>query len=128
MNALTDLTDSPTANEALAERSLIGTKIGGYTIKRRIGEGGMGAIYEAVHATPGKRAAVKVLSALRGAGTKPGAAKKRFLDEAKVLCQLKHPNLVELYDWGELGDGTVYILMEFVEGKSLKDFQESHGG
>jgi serine/threonine-protein kinase len=75
----------------------VGKEIGDYTIRRCIGEGGMGAVYEAVHRTPGKRAAVKVLSVLRAESPRSEEAVRRFHAEAKALCTLHHGNLVELY-------------------------------
>ncbi len=107
--------------------TLAGTKIGGYTLTRRIGAGGMGEVYEALHATPGKRAVVKVLADLRGDDASLVERRQRFMNEAKALCTLHHPSLVELYDWGELPDGNVYILMEFVDGVSLREHLEQRG-
>ena len=129
MSAKTALSENrPRGESGVAERTLTGTKINNYTIGRRIGQGGMGEVYEAVHTTPEKRAVVKVLSELRGSGKASADAQRRFHDEARALCQLSHPNLVQLYDWGELAEGVIYILMEYVDGPSLKAHLEAQGG
>ncbi len=87
-----------------------------YRVERRLARGGMGEVYLAVHPEIGQRAAVKFLHR-RFADDEELAA--RFLNEARSACKVKHPNAVSIHDFGRLEDGTIYIVMEFVEGRSL---------
>ena len=96
--------------------SLIGTSIGTYRIVREVGRGGMGTVYEAVHETIGQRAAVKVLASSLSMRQK---FVKRFFVEARSISMVRHPGLVNIFDYNQLPDGTIYILMEFLEGDSL---------
>jgi len=90
--------------------------IGNYRIVAKIGEGGMGAVYLAEHALIGRQAAIKVLL--------PEMSHRqelvtRFFNEARAATAVKHPGIVEIYDFGYHGDGSAYIVMEYLEGESL---------
>ena len=87
-----------------------------YRLLGRIGRGGMGAVYEAVHVTTGKRFAVKTL--LPGLG-KIAEIAKRFEREARAASLLAHPNIVSVVDFGTLDDGALFLAMELVSGRSL---------
>jgi serine/threonine protein kinase/tetratricopeptide (TPR) repeat protein len=92
-----------------------GTTVGRYQVLGAIGRGGMGEVYAAYHPDLDRRIALKVVSA-SGVG---GAERwSRLLREARTLARLSHPNVINVYDAGPLGDG-VYIAMEFVEGQTL---------
>jgi serine/threonine protein kinase len=93
-----------------------GQRIGSYRILRLIGQGGMGEVYEAIHHYIERRAAVKVLHS--DLSLNPQFA-GRFLNEARAVNLIKHPGLVEIYEFGVLDDGTAYIVMEFLEGELL---------
>lgn len=95
----------------------IGQLVGNFKIQSKIGQGGMGAVYAAVHKQIGRRAAVKIL---HGPLAKTSDYAQRFLNEARAVNILQHPNLVEIFDFGQLADGTLYIIMEFLEGESLR--------
>ena len=89
-----------------------------YRIVRRIGEGGMGEVFEATHARLAGRYALKIL--LREiAGDANLLA--RFQREAQVTSALRHPNIVQVVDFRQLPDGTSYIVMEFLEGVDLAE-------
>ena len=99
--------------------ALIGTTLSGrYRIERVIGEGGMGAVYQAEHTHMRKRVAVKVLhpemSRMREVVT-------RFEREAMAAAHIDHPNVATATDFGKLDDGSFFLVLEFVEGKSLRD-------
>jgi serine/threonine-protein kinase len=99
--------------------ALIGREIlGQYVVRRRLGEGGMGEVYLADQPAFGRTAVIKVLSR---AGASRGDGAARFHLEAKAVSRLKHPNIVTVYNAGELEDGTLYLAMEHVEGKSLQE-------
>ncbi|HEX5062628.1 MAG TPA: serine/threonine-protein kinase [Kofleriaceae bacterium] len=95
-----------------------GTDVGGYVVQSRLGAGGMGIVYGAVHAGTGKRAAIKVLAPTF---CRDPATVERFEQEARLVNDVHHPNIVEVYSLGELADGRKYLAMEWLEGESLSD-------
>ena len=93
----------------------VGTVVAGYRIEDRIGRGGMGVVYLAEHQTLRRRAALKIIA--------PDLAssedfRERFLREARIAAGLTHPNVVTVYDAGEV-DGLLYIAMQYVPGQDL---------
>jgi serine/threonine-protein kinase len=92
-------------------------KLGPYQIEDPIGRGGMGTVYRGVNGDTGEPAAVKVLSSLLAADE---SFRERFDAEIETLRALKHPNIVQLYGYGEQ-DGHVFFAMELVEGTSLEE-------
>jgi serine/threonine-protein kinase len=103
---------------------LIGRSIGNYKIVRAIGEGGMGTVYLAEHPMIGKRVAVKMLRP--DLGTDPGLV-SRFFQEARAVNEIRHPNIVDISDFGKTEDGIVYFVMELLEGRSLRDRLNAEG-
>ncbi len=99
-----------------------GMMVGEYKIDKKIGEGGMGAVYSATHPMIGKRAAIKVISAALGADP---SAVNRFVQEARSVNQIGHPNIVDVFAFGELADGRNYFVMEYLQGHSLADRLET---
>jgi serine/threonine-protein kinase len=79
-----------------------GTTVGEYTIESKIGEGGFGAVYRAVHPLIGKTAAVKVLS--REFSANPQMV-SRFIAEARAVNQIRHRNIIDIFSFGQLPDG-----------------------
>src|SRR5439155_16476364 len=79
-----------------------GTVVGEYRIENKIGEGGMGSVYGAIHPLIGKRAAIKVIAA--ELGTDPNLV-NRFIQEARSVNQIGHPNIVDVFAFGKLPDG-----------------------
>jgi serine/threonine protein kinase len=103
----------------------VGTVLGDtYRISRLIGNGGMGAIYEAAHVTAGKRVAIKMMS--RELAAHPEAL-ARFRREVKVTTELAHPNIVDVFDFGAAQTGEPYLVMEFLEGEDLEQRLEREG-
>ena len=94
-----------------------GTKLGPYEILAPLGAGGMGEVYRARDAKLGREIAIKVLS---GATASDPDRRQRFELEARAASALNHPNILTVHDIGE-ADGTVYIAMELVEGKTLRE-------
>jgi len=103
---------------------VIGRSIGNYKIVRVLGEGGMGTVYLAEHPMIGKRVAVKMLRP--DLGTDPGLV-SRFFQEAKAVNEIRHPNIVDISDFGHTQDGIVYFVMELMEGQSLRDRLSASG-
>lgn len=96
--------------------STIPSRIGPYRIVRQLGEGGMGAVFEAVHEQIERRVAIKVILPEYARDAEFTA---RFFNEARVVNRVGHPGLVQISDYGRLPDGTAYIVMEFLEGETL---------
>ncbi|WP_437674942.1 serine/threonine-protein kinase [Sorangium sp. So ce131] len=98
-------------------RSLLGHVIGDkYGVTAIIGEGGMGAVYEAEHLQIGRLVAVKVMHS-RDTSSRDAAA--RLEHEARVAGRIGHPNICEVYDMGRLPDGSPYLVMERLHGETL---------
>ncbi len=104
--------------------TLINTLFDGrYRILRKLGSGGMANVYLAEDEELGRRVAIKILNE-RYAGD--DLFIERFRREAKSAASLSHPNIVSIYDRGE-AEGTYYIAMEVIEGRSLKELIMTHG-
>ncbi len=97
---------------------------GAYRITRLIGEGGMGAVYEAVQLRLNKRVAIKLMARQLTANRE---ALARFLREAEITSHLGHPNLVNVVDFGTSEAGDPYLVMEYLEGEDL-DNRLRHSG
>ncbi|HNN91567.1 MAG TPA: serine/threonine-protein kinase [Pseudomonadota bacterium] len=100
-------------------------RIGPYKIVRKIGEGGMGAVYEALQDPIGRRVAVKILHPKYAA--EPSIA-ARFLNEARAVNLVDHPGVVQISDYGQMPDGTAYLVMEFLKGETLSQRVKRPGG
>ncbi len=107
------------------QNDLVGTMIAErYHVIKKLGEGGMGAVYLAEHVKMGRKSAIKVMN--------PGMhndadAIARFNREAANASRLNHPNICAIYDFGETPEGLIYLAMEFIEGKSLTALIEEAG-
>ncbi|MFH1421494.1 MAG: protein kinase, partial [Planctomycetota bacterium] len=100
----------------------VGKDVGGCEILAKLGEGGMGAVYKARHIALNKPVAIKIMSAaLMG-----DMHRKRFLREARAAAMLDHPNVVTIHDTGEF-EGYNYIVMQFIDGKSVGSMLENEG-
>jgi serine/threonine-protein kinase len=98
---------------------LAGTVLGGkYRIGRKIGSGGIGVVYAAEHVTLGHEVAVKVL---RGAAARDGGEIARLRREAYIQVHVEHPNVVRVLDLDQMPDGSIYVVMERLVGRSLAD-------
>jgi serine/threonine-protein kinase len=97
---------------------------GQFQILQKIGSGGMGSVYKALQPAMNRMVAVKILH--------PKLANRkdlvsRFRREARAMSHLTHPNTVKVYLYGELEDGSLYIVMEYLEGKNLNQTVRSEG-
>ncbi|MBS2018581.1 MAG: serine/threonine protein kinase [Deltaproteobacteria bacterium] len=100
-------------------KALIGLTISDrYKIERLLGEGGMGAVYQAEHTLMRKRMAIKVLHPEM---TRLPEVVQRFEREAMAAAHIDHPHVVTATDFGKLDDGSFFLALEFVEGKSLRE-------
>ncbi|MDB5339638.1 MAG: stkP 2 [Planctomycetaceae bacterium] len=101
----------------------LGTTLGPYRLLEKLGEGGMGAVYKAVHTKLKKVVAIKVLA---GHLVQQPDAVARFEREMQAVGMLSHPNIVQAFDAGEIA-GTHYLAMEFVEGSDLAKLVKDRG-
>src|SRR6185437_1920440 len=92
-----------------------GTVEGKYRIVRALGAGGMGTVHEVERITDGRRMALKTLR-----GRVDTEAMARFAREAQLAAELFHPNLVPVHDVGVTSAGTLFLVMELVDGGSLE--------
>jgi serine/threonine-protein kinase len=97
----------------------VGTRVAGkYQIVRIIGEGGMGAVYEARHVQMDRRVAIKML---RAEFVRDHGAVERFLREARTAASVGHKSIVQILDFGEAEDGTPFIVMAYLDGQPLSE-------
>ena len=94
-------------------------KIGRYAVLSRIGSGGMGVVFSAFDETLGRRVAIKLLRMLDSS-----SGRERLRREAQALARLSHPNVVQVYEFGESERGEHYLVMEFVDGRTLGEWRE----
>lgn len=100
-------------NDPFVGRDVLG---GQFRILRRIGAGGMGSVYVADEPAMGRQVAIKILHPnLKGRSD----LVSRFRREARAMSQLRHPHTVRVFSYGELEDGSLYIVMEMLDGKNL---------
>jgi non-specific serine/threonine protein kinase/serine/threonine-protein kinase len=100
-------------------------KIGRYTVTRLIGEGGMGAVYQAEQDQPRRTVALKVIKA----GLAGPELLRRFAQESEALARLQHPGIAQIFDAGTADAGygpQPYFAMEFIRGESLREYADSH--
>ena len=105
--------------------SLVGTTLAGkYRIDARLNEGGMGTVYRGTHVLMDKTVAIKVLRPTLAADEKIVA---RFSREARAASRISHPNALTVTDFGEDESGHVFLVMEFLSGKTLKQVLRDEG-
>lgn len=99
-------------------------RFGVYTLREKLGAGGMGDVYIAQHQLLKRRCAIKLINAEK-AGDE--AAIARFKSEVQAAAGLTHPNTIEIYDYGITNDGTFYYAMEYLPGLNLQELVERYG-
>jgi tRNA A-37 threonylcarbamoyl transferase component Bud32 len=109
---------------ALREEALAARKLGQYELKSRLGKGGMGEVYLAEHVLLRRPCAVKVIRAEKAGDP---STLERFLREVQVTATLTHPNTIQVFDYGQTEDGTVFYVMEYLTGLSLQELVAAHG-
>jgi serine/threonine-protein kinase len=111
--------------KAAGATDLVGSVIADrYHIQKKLGEGGMGAVYLGEHVKMGRKSAIKVMT--QSMANDPDAI-ARFNREAANAARINHPNVCAIYDFGETKDGLIYLAMEYIEGESLSDLLEREG-
>jgi len=105
------------ASDPLGMRIGRGTEVGGFVIDGELGHGGMGVVYSATHPVIGKRAAIKIL---RLDMSRSQTAIERFIQEARAVNRIGHPNIINIFAYGALADGRAYQIMDLLSGESLR--------
>ncbi len=100
------------------DHPLIGKVIGGVRIEKKLGQGGMGAVFRGTQISLNRPVAVKVIAEAFISNEKYTS---RFEREARAVAMLNHPNIVQVFDMGRTEEGLYYITMELIEGRSLGD-------
>jgi serine/threonine protein kinase len=113
------------AREPARDTLAPGQHVASYRIERLLGRGGMGSVYAAVHTGIGRLVAIKVLHA-EHAGIPEYA--RRFIDEARAVNLIQHPNIVDIHDTGQAPDGSAYLVMEYLHGQPLAMRMRWSGG
>ena len=114
--ASTQLSIVPRATHRSLQSLACGMVVGDYEIDRKIGEGAMSEVYSAVHRAIGRRVAIKVISTRL---FDDPDAEARFLSEARAVAAIHHPGIVDVFGFGTLDDGRMYLIMEWLHGRSL---------
>src|SRR5437868_5046332 len=94
-----------------------------YRLTKKIGEGGMGSIYKAVHTEMGRTCAIKLLAPIT---TGREEALARFKREAKMASRIDNPHAITIYDFGEAENGLLFLAMEFIDGRPLSGVISEH--
>jgi serine/threonine-protein kinase len=106
-------------NLPIASDKLVGQKLGDSLVQELLATGGMGAVYRGVQQLIGKQVAIKVL-------LNPGPAElnyaQRMLEEARTVNAIGHPNIIDIFNFGELPDGRPFLVMEYLDGVSVSQW------
>jgi serine/threonine-protein kinase len=114
---------TPAPSSSAPSKDFSGTTLGGYQLVRKIAEGGMGVVYEAIQLNLSRKVALKILNEELAARSE---FVQRFEREAKAAAALNHPNIVQVHDFGKT-QGWCYLIMEYVDGQDLSDYAEVNG-
>jgi serine/threonine-protein kinase len=115
------LSDAIVAN--LEQELVEGDLVGEYRIEHKIGEGGFGKVYRAIHPVIGKHAAIKVLN--REYSSNPHVV-SRFVSEARAVNQIRHKNIIDIFSFGGLPDGRQFLVMELLDGLTMDAYLDKH--
>jgi hypothetical protein len=114
---------SPTPRFSSATGSFAGTRLGTYEVLELLGRGGMAEVYKGRHPRLDRTVAIKILPAsLAG----DADFRQRFEREAKAIAALRHPNIVQMFDFGDV-EGLYYMVMEYVDGTDLSRYMNESG-
>ncbi|MBU1220287.1 protein kinase [Myxococcota bacterium] len=103
---------------------IIGKSIGSFVVQKELGTGSYGSVYLCVHPTIGRKVAVKILN---NAFSGDEGIIHRFIDEARAANQINHPNIIQIFDFGQLDDGRFFCIMEYIQGRELGDILQNKG-
>ena len=118
------MADSPSSKANSVPPELAGLMAGEYRLGRKLGEGGFGAVYEAIHPLLKRRAAVKVLHRIAGSDSE---AVLRFVAEARAVNQIRNRHIIDIFSFGKLPDGRHFYVMDLLEGEPLDRYIAREG-
>lgn len=121
--ALEPTLDSANAGAQVAEDVSVTQRLGRFVLLRHLGTGGMGSVFAAYDEQLDRKVALKLLNQF---ATTQGEQRLRVLREAQAMARVSHPNVVHVYDVGEIC-GRIFIAMEFIDGGTLTSWQKSQG-
>jgi eukaryotic-like serine/threonine-protein kinase len=128
---LASLSDGPTLVDLVCQvgptsygRPELGTRAGEYQLTEEVGRGAFGTVYRAVHPVIGKEVAIKVLDESSLDDT---SLERRFVTEARAVNRIKHPNIVDIFGFGELANGQKFYVMELLTGETLAALRKRAG-
>ena len=102
------------------------SKLGRYQLRRVLGKGAMGVVYEGFDPTLSRRVAVKtILKSVAIDAETAASYSARFVREAQAVARLNHPHIVQVHDFGEQ-DEVAYLVMEYIEGRELRAHFDAH--
>lgn len=116
--------DRPSWESTVIRDIMVGRTIGEYKIKRRVGNGGMGIVYEAIHKDIGRRVAIKVL---RPELARDAGRMEDLLKEARAANAISHRGLIDIFGFGTIDGLGQYIVMEFLNGTALDEELKTRG-
>lgn len=120
--------ERPATREVVAQTEEVleaGARAGDFVIEEPIGRGSFGTVYRASHAVIGRRAAVKVLRSDGDAGGERAVAS--FIEEARLVARLRHPNVVDVLTFGRLDDGRHFQVMDLIDGPTVAELVRERG-
>ncbi len=118
------MADSPSSKASSVAPVSSGMMAGEYRLGRKLGEGGFGTVYEAIHPLLKRRAAVKVLHRIAGSDSE---AVLRFVAEARAVNQIKNRHIIDIFSFGKLADGRHFYVMDLLEGEPLDRYIAREG-
>ena len=118
------MADSPSHKANSVPPELAGQMAGEYRLGRKLGEGGFGTVYEAIHPLLKRRAAVKVLHRVAGSDSE---AVLRFVAEARAVNQIRNRYIIDIFSFGKLADGRHFYVMDLLEGEPLDRYLAREG-
>src|SRR6478735_8777073 len=118
------MADSPSPTAKSVPPEITGWMAGEYRLGRKLGEGGFGTVYEAVHPLLKRRAAVKVLHRIAGSDSD---AVLRFVAEARAVNQIRNRHIIDIFSFGKLNDGRHFYVMDLLEGEPLDRYLSREG-
>ena len=118
------MADSSQTADTASTPEISGWMAGEYRLGRKLGEGGFGAVYEAVHPLLKRRAAVKVLHRIAGSDSD---AVLRFVAEARAVNQIRNRHIIDIFSFGKLPDGRHFYVMDLLEGEPLDRYLKREG-
>jgi serine/threonine protein kinase len=119
VNRRLEIDQLPAPDRQVPSDKLVGHRLGDYVVEELIAKGGMGAVYRGVQPVIRKQVAIKVL--LTSGPTELDYA-QRMLEEARTVNSIGHPNIIDIFNFGELPDGRPWLVMEYLDGLSISQW------